>query len=392
MTGSIRRRGKNSWELTIDLGHDADGKRRRKFVAFKGSKADADKKLRELVTALDKGMSLDTSKATVREFLERWMRDYVATNTAPSRKDGYGFIVRCHLIPSLGRILLDKLQPIHLQEYYARALSGGRSDGKGGLSARTVQHHHRVLSEALSHAVKWGLITRNVAHAVDPPRPSRTEVAILIPVDVDKLLDVAEGTPYYALIFAALYSGLRRGELLGLRWSDVDLLMATISVSRSLQKLYGGEISVREPKSARSRRLIPMPPSLAILLRQHKEQQKEQKVIFGSMLRENDYVFAHPDGSPLDPTTVSHTFAKLARKAGLSNIRFHDLRHAHASLMLRTGADPKVISERLGHSSIAITMDIYAHILPGLQEEAVIRFEDALKQRVAPTPAEIAAN
>ena len=392
MNGSIRRRSKNSWELTIDLGHDADGKRRRKFVAVKGSKADADRKMRELVMALDKGMSLDTSKATVGEFLERWMRDYVATNTAPSTRDGYGIIIQCHLVPSLGRILLNKLQPADLQEYYARALTEGRRDGKRGLSARTVQHHHRVLSEALSHAVKWGLIARNVADAVDPPRPIRKEMAIFPPKDIDRPLDVAEGTSYYVLVFTALYSGLRRGEILGLRWSDVDLLMATISVSQSLQRLRGGEFSVREPKTARSRRLVPMPPSLAILLKQHKEQQTGQRTLLGSVLREIDFVFAHQDGSPLDPSTVSHTLAKLARKGGLSNFRFHDLRHAHASLMLRTGADPKVISERLGHSSIAITMDIYAHILPGLQEEAAIRFEEALKPRVVPTPAEMTAN
>jgi len=382
VNGSIRQRSKGTWELTIDMGKDGHGKRRRKFVNVKGTKGVAQQKLRELLSSLDKGIPLDNSKATVREFLERWMRDYVCTNTAPSTADGYGFIVRCHLIPQLGGVHLKKLQPAHLQEYYAKALTQGRRDGKGGLSARTVQHHHRVLSEALSHAVKWGLIARNVADAVDPPKPSRPEMAILSPADVDRLLDVAEETPYDALIFAALYSGLRRGELLGLKWQDIDLLMATISVTKSLQRLYGGAFSVREPKSARSRRLVPMPPSLAISMRRHKALQEAQKTLLGLALQENDFVFAHLDGSPLDPSTVSHGFKKIARKAGLTNTRFHDLRHAHASLMLLTGADPKVISERLGHSSIAITMDIYAHVLPGLQEEAAIRFEEALKQRV----------
>ena len=392
MTGSIRRRGKNSWELTIDLGWGPDGKRLRKFVSVKGTKTQAQQKLREILSSLDKGIPPDSSKATLGEFLEQWMRDYVATNTAPSTRDGYHFIVRCHLIPKLGRIALTKLQPANLQEYYAEALLNGRSDGKGGLSARTVQHHHRVLSKALSHAVKWGLIARNVATAVDPPKPSRAEISFLSPDDADRLLDMAEGTQYYALIFTALYSGLRRGELLGLRWCDVNLLMSTISVNQSLQRLSGGAFSVREPKSASSRRLVPMPPSLAILLRQEKEHQVEQRNIVGSVIKENDLVFAYPNGSPLDPSTVSHTFAKIARKAGLANIRFHDLRHAHASLMLLTGADPKVISERLGHSSIAITMDIYAHILPGLQEEAAIRFEGALKPRVNIQSLDIAAD
>ena len=382
MKGSIRQRGKGTWELTIDRGKDVEGKRDREFVTVKGTKTYAQQQLREHLILLDKGISVDSSKTSLGEFLERWLRDYVETNTAPSTIDGYRYIVRCHLIPKIGGIPLKKLQPVHLQRYYAEALCDGRRDGKGGLSARTVQHHHRVLSQALSHAVKWGLIARNVAMAVDPPKPSRPEIKFLSPEDVEHLLDIADSTTYYELIFTALYSGLRRGELLGLRWCDVDLLMATISVNQSLQRLTGGEFSIREPKSARSRRLVPMPPSLAVLLRQYKKFQGEQMVTLGLGLTEADLVFSHPDGSPLDPSTVSHTFSKIAKKAGLDKIRFHDLRHAHASLMLLTGADPKVISERLGHASIAITMDIYAHILPGLQEDAAIRFEGALKPRV----------
>jgi len=216
----------------------------------------------------------------------------------------------------------------------------------------------------------------------DPPRPSRKEIIILSPVEIDRLIDAFEGTGYYALVFTALYSGMRRGELLGLRWCDVDLPLATISVTQSLQRLYGGEFSVREPKSTHSRRLIPLPPSLAVLLRSHKEHEEQRKKLLGKTVAPTDLVFSRYDGSPLDPSTVSHTFADIVTKSGLKNVRFHDLRHAHASLMLRTGANPKVISERLGHSSIAITMDIYSHVMPGLQEEAAIRFEEALKPRM----------
>ena len=223
----------------------------------------------------------------------------------------------------------------------------------------------------------------------DPPRPSRKEVIILPPSEIDRLIDAFEGTDYYTLVYTALYTGMRRGELLGLRWCDVDLPLATISVTQSLQRLYGGEFSVREPKSAHSRRLIPMPPSLAILLRSQKEHEEQQKELFGITVAPTDLVFAHLDGSPLDPSTVSHTFAQIVTESGLKNVRFHDLRHAHASLMLRTGANPKVISERLGHSSIAITMDIYSHVMPGLQEEAAIRFEEALKPRNLEEPLKV---
>ena len=389
MNGSIRRRGKGTYELTIDLGKDSNGRRQRKFVNVKGTRKEADKKLRELAAAVDSGTALDLSKVNLSEFLERWMADYVATNTAPSTQDGYHFIVRCHLIPHLGNIPLKKLQPAHLQEYYAKALSTGRRDGKGGLSARTVKHHHRVLSEALSHAVKWGVLSRNVAQMTDPPRPSRKEINILSPVEIDRLVDAFEGTDYYALVYTALYTGMRRGELLGLRWCDVDLPLATISVTQSLQRLYGGEFSVREPKSAHSRRLIPMPPSLAVLLRRHNEHEEQRKELLGMTDSPTDLVFSRYDGHPLDPSTVSHNFGDIVTKSGLKNVRFHDLRHAHASLMLRTGASPKVISERLGHSSIAITMDIYSHVMPGLQEEAAIRFEEALTPRIMEEPIKV---
>ena len=170
-------------------------------------------------------------------------------------------------------------------------------------------------------------------------------MTLLSTEEIDSLLDAFEGTSYYALVFTALYSGMRRGELLGLRWCDVDLPLATISVTQSLQRLYGGEFSIREPKSAHSRRLIPLPPSLAFLLRSHKEHEEQRKESLGITVALTDLVFAHLDGSPLDPSTVSHTFGKVVRKAGVKNVRFHDLRRARASLMLRTGASPKVISE-----------------------------------------------
>ena len=271
------------------------------------------------------------------------------------------------------------LQPSHLQEYYAKALMDGRRDGKGGLSPRTVQHHHRVLAEALNHAVKWGLVARNVATAVDPPRPVHKEMVNSTPADIKQLLATAQGTPYYDLIFTALYTGMRRGELLGLRWCDVDPDLATLSVIQTLQRRYGGEYIFKEPKTIKSRRLISLPPSLAILLRERKAGVIAERSNLGLTFTDNDLVFSHYDGTPFDPSTVSHTFNRIARKAGLPQMRFHDTRHAHASLMLRNGIHPKIVSERLGHSTIAVTIDLYSHVTPGLQEAAALRFEDALR-------------
>ena len=389
MRGTIRKRAKDSWTLWWDEPRGAGGKRRQRNKTVKGPKRVAEAELRSILSELDSGSYIPQNKLTVKDLLERWLSEYVDIQVRPNTADGYRMICDLHIMPELGILRLDELHQSHIMRYQQSALLNGRRDGKGGLSARTVKHHHRVLSEALSHAVKWGVLSRNVAQMTDPPRPSRKEVIILPPSEIDRLIDAFEGTDYYALVYTALYTGMRRGELLGLRWCDVDLPLATISVTQSLQRLYGGEFSVREPKSAHSRRLIPMPPSLAILLRSHKEHEEQQKELLGITVAPTDLVFAHLDGSPLDPSTVSHTFAQIVTESGLKNVRFHDLRHAHASLMLRTGANPKVISERLGHSSIAITMDIYSHVMPGLQEEAAIRFEEALKPRNLEEPLKV---
>ncbi len=240
-----------------------------------------------------------------------------------------------------------------------------------------------MLSEALNHAVKWGMLSRNVAQAVDPPRPARAEVNILAPERIQSLLDealgleAASGLPYQVLVFAALHTGMRKGELLGLRWSDVDLDMANISVNHSLQILRGGTLLLREPKTGRSRRTVAMTPSLAVRLHDHRIAQAALRTLLGSVLHDDDFVFSHPDGSAFDPNTVSPAFAKIARRAGLK-LRFHDLRHAHATLMLKSGIHPKIVSERLGHATVAFTLDTYSHVVPGLQEAAARTFDELL--------------
>ena len=256
MNGSIRKRGKNTWELTIDLGHDSDGKRQRKFVNVKGTKPQAQKKLRELLTSLDKGMTLDSSKATVGEYLERWLTEYAETNTSPRTVMGYREKVRNYLIPYLGNVPLNKMTPQHVQNLYSEML------GKG-LSARTVVLAHRILREALKHAVKWGLLMRNVCDAVDPPKPQNREMAALDAVGVEKFLETAASTRYGAVFFLALYTGMRRSELLGLRWTAVDLNAKTVSVVETLQRILGKGMMTLQPKRPSPGGLLvcrPLPP------------------------------------------------------------------------------------------------------------------------------------
>jgi integrase len=197
---------------------------------------------------------------------------------------------------------------------------------------------------------------------------------------VHPFLNAARETPYHTLFYTAIYTGLRRSELLGLRWRDVDLDLATLSVVQTLHHVPKKGYTFREPKTKRSRRLVDLSPSLAVLLREHQANQELQRKLLGRSLMPDDLVFSFPNGAPLPPNSVTKAFQKLAQSLGLSNIRLHDLRHTHATLMLRQGVHPKVVSERLGHSSVAITLDTYSHVLPGIQAAAARQFDDGLQR------------
>ena len=374
----IRKRSKESWEIYLDTGLDpVTGKRLRHYETIKGSKKLAKQRLAELEVSIGEGSFIKPKRITFGEWLGNWLSGYVATSCGIRTVQSYQSEVRRHLIPALGAIPLTQLQPQQLQNYYSQALTKGRIDGKGGLSARTVLYHHRILSEALSHAVKMGFLIRNVAEAADPPHPERKEMATLSPEDVPQFLEAAQETSYYVLFYTALYTGMRLGELLGLRWCDVDLDMASLSVVQALYK-RSGVCKMLRPKSSHSRRRIALSPSLALLLREYKAEEQTQRILLGKLPADSDLVFSHLDGKPLDPGVVSHTFAKVLKKAGLPHIRFHDLRHSHATILLKGGVHPKIVSERLGHASIGITLDTYSHVLPGLQERAAEHFDNLL--------------
>ena len=382
MRGHITKRGKDSWAVVIYTGRDPQtGKKQYKWHSVKGTKKQAEKEMAALINSLETGSYIKPKKTSLGLFLEQWLQDYASTNTAPRTYERYAEIVRLHLIPNLGNILLTKLTPEHLQTYYAKALRSGRINGNGGLSAQTVKHHHRVLFEALKHAVRWGLIARNVAEAIDPPKPEKKEMATVYADDVDRLLEEARkleessSIPYYTIVYTALHTGMRRGELLALRWIDIDLDLLTISVNRSLQVLNDRTRSFKEPKTSKGRRTIAMTPSLALVLKDYQTAQSTLRLLANTPVQQDDLVFSNLDGEPLNPSSISPGFSKIARKAGL-NVRFHDLRHTHATLMLKAGIHPKIVSERLGHSSVSITLDRYSHVVPGLQEAAAQRFDN----------------
>ena len=376
MRGYIRKRGERSYSVAVSMGRDpTSGKYRYLWEGVRGTRKDAERRLSELLSQVDNGTVIRPNKTTLAEYLETWLREYVWAELAPRTAEGYELVVRRHLIPALGSITLTGLRPEHIQRYQSEKLSCGRADGKGGLSPRTVRQHYMALHSALGRAVKMGLVSRNVADAVSPPRYQRHQWQSLSEFGVSSVLDAARKTPYYVLFYQALFTGMRRSELLALRWCDVDLLLGRVQVTRSLHQLGTGKVVIRSPKSDRSRRMVSLLPSATLLFQEEKEKQRRERAAVGMELKDDDLVFRDLEGRPLRPDTVTHAWIKLVRRMGLRGIRLHDARHTHASLMLKQGVHPKIVQERLGHASIQLTLDTYSHVVPGLQEAAAAGFD-----------------
>jgi len=252
MRGHIVKRGENSYSVVIRRGKDTNtGKYLQSWFTVKGTKKDAEKKLSELLHQLDNGVFMTPGKTTLAEYLEKWLKDYAFSNLSPKTAEGYESIIRQHVIPKLGSIPLSQLKPEHIQKYYSNLLSNGRCDGKGALTPLTVRHHHMALHRALQMAVKWGLIIRNPSDAIDPPRYQRTEMHVMNEQNLHDFLEAAKSTPHYTLFYLALFTGMRRSELLALRWSDVDLLLSQLSITRTLHRLKNGDMVFRPPKTAK---------------------------------------------------------------------------------------------------------------------------------------------
>jgi integrase len=368
MKGSIRKRG-SGWQITIWTGQKPDGSPARYYEAVKGTKADAQRRCRELLGSMDRGIPIPTGRLTVEQHLNQWLSGYVKTKCCQRTQDGYTTVVRVHLIPNLGHIQLRQLQPQAIQAYYGRASEK--------LSGRTLLHHHRVLSQALKWGVRQGYLGRNPCDLVDAPRARKTIMRNLTPPEVEAMLEKAQGNRYYPVIYTAVSTGLRQGELLGLRWRDVDLEGLTISVSQVLYKRRCVCI-FKQPKTSGSSRRVSMTPKLACYLREYRREREVLYLDLGTVLSLDDLVFADVDGKPLDPSVLTHNFGKIVKQAGLPRVRFHDLRHTFASLALLRGAKPKVISEALGHSSVAFTMDTYSHIMSGMQEDMMALLDEVL--------------
>lgn len=372
--GSIRPRkgkaGNVTYEVRIDCGIDpATGKRKQESATYK-TKKEAEREMNRLLVEIERGGVPDTSKATTGEYLTHWLATYAKTNTRPTTYASYEIYTKTHLIPAFANVPLTKLQPAHLNALYAAKLVGGRKDGKpGGLSPRTVRYLHSIMRESLQHAFQLGMVYRNVADAVKPPRAVRPQVKVWDGQQARAFLAVADTSAYGPLWRVLLATGMRRGEALGVRWQDIDLVRGTLTVRQTLVDVQGA-VSFGEPKTASGRRTIALDPDTLAVLKAHRKAQAAARLAVGPLWRDYDLAFTTAEGNWIHPRSVARSFALLVTKAKVPRIPLHGLRHTSATLLLQQNVHPKVVSERLGHSSIGITLDTYSHVLPGMQQAA----------------------
>ena len=303
-------------------------------------------------------------------YLDDWLA-HVAGRVRAKTWQGYECVIRLQARPHLGDVPLTDLSPLRLQQLYSSLLS----DPGRPLSGGTVLNLHLVLTQALSQAVRWGYLTSNPASGAQPPRPRRAELMAVDARLCERLLEATMGTRLECPVAIAIATGMRRGEILGLRWSDLDQDLSIAHVRRSIQPTKAGLV-YEDPKTRRSRRAVVLPEFLRPYLSRQKKDQARRRSEAGAAWREDNLLIDRGDGSPLNPDTLSSGWAGFLRRAGLPHVRFHDLRHAHATLMLQQGVHPKIVSERLGHASIGITLDTYSHVLPAMQQEAAAAFDE----------------
>lgn len=374
MKGYKRKRGDNSWEISVCKGKNPETNKYdyiRKTV--KGNAKAADEEIARIIAQLSAGEVVDTSKLTLLDLFNRWMNDYVKVNLEQETIRDYDMVTRLYFKP-LHHVPLVKLSPLGIQQVY--------NDIAAKVSSASARKAHKILHAALGKGVKWGLIGKNIADHVDIPQVGKTEQKVLLPDQVKQFLAVAKksANPQDFVVFLlAIHTGIRRGELGGLRWSDVNFDTNLISIRQTLKRSKIEAPVFGKVKTKKSDRPIVMSPALNKALKEHRNRQLKERLAAGANWMDYDLVFTSGNGLPLDVNNLSrYLFKNILKKAGLDNMKYHGLRHSFATFLLSEGVNPKIVQEMLGHSSIGITLDTYSHVLPTLQKEAVQKINKKL--------------
>lgn len=369
--GHIRRRGVNSFELKFDTGRDpVTGKRAVRYQSFKGSRKEAQAKLIELLSESARGVLVDATKETLATFMDRWARDWAVSNLGAKTHERYLQLIANQLGPRIGAMPVQRIKPVHLNSLYSQLLQSGGIDG-GPLAPQTVGHVHRLLRRILGHAAQWGVIASNPAALVSPPRVAQSEIEIIREDEIKLVLDALRGRnlPLYTIATLALATGMRRGELLALRWKDVEFEPGRVMVSRSLEQTRKG-LCFKEPKTRHGRRSITIPPAVVADLRAHWKASQEQRLALGlGRSAPDDLVFTMWDGSPRKPNALTNDWLRASTVCG-RRINLHALRRTHASSLIAAGIDILTISRRLGHANPKITLSVYGHLYGNTDDKA----------------------
>ncbi len=390
-TGSIRERSKGNFQIRYTLGIDPNtNKAKRIEVTHKGTYDSAKQELRRLLKSVDDNQHVEPTKIRVGEFLTQWLKTTKA-QVSPATHERYEALVNHYLIPAFGTHLLSKLTPMHLQAAYnIWGVEGRRDKKEGGLSPRTRVHLHRVLKSALKNAVQLQLLGRNPADAVKPPKAKKAAITVLTVEQSTVLLEALKPYRIYWPVLLAVSTGMRRGEILALRWKNVDFNSGTVRVIESLERTSKG-LRFKSPKTEKTRAVV-LPAHALEELRTWKEAQAKELHGYSAVQSEETLVCGTREGDPMNPAQLTHVFIDCIRKFSgiVPKVRFHDLRHSHATQLLTAGIHPKIAQERLGHSTITTTLDLYSHVTNTMQADAATRldtaFRSAMKARSNLTP------
>lgn len=373
MAGQIIKRSDKTWLVRIFLGRDENGKRKYRNKTFHGTKKDAQKYLTGKLREKDLGILIEPTFLTLNAFLDRWLETAVKPRVSLRTADNYRFLLQKYIREPLGSYKLENLQTLDIQKVYAEMQVNG-------LSARTVKHAHITLQDALKQAVKWNLLQKNVAEFCELPKVIRKERRVLSPIEAKTFLKFAGKSPKGLIFEFALLSGMRPEEYLGLQWKDLDFERGTAQVRRALVR-HNGVWSFEQTKTVKSNRIVSLPQPLMNKLKLHKRKQNERRLKYGLIWENHDLVFCCRLGTPYSLRNLTYrNFRPILEKAGLPQIRLYDLRHSHATLLLIAEENPKIVAERLGHSSVVLTLDTYSHVLPTMQKNAVEKLDKMLYQ------------
>lgn len=392
MAGSIEKRGKNSYRLTVSEGFDLNGKAMIHRKTVHGTKKDAEVELAKFVTEVQNGLVIDGKSLKFSEFTEIWKRDYGSKELAPSTYKRYCRMLETRLLPYFGHFYINKIKPTDIMKFYdllekdtqlVRKKGNNGSKTKKPLSGKTILEHHRLLRAMLHKAVYWQLIVANPAERVQPPKARKPKRKSYDDEQTKMLLEnlellPSEDTKYKVAIILTVFTGVRLGELMGLEWTDVDFKNGIISINRSSQYLSDMGVFTKVPKTESSIREIAIPEFIIFLLEEYKLWYEEQKSIYDELWTNSDRLFVQADGKPMHPSTISKWFVKYVGQIGLPVINFHGLRHTNASLLVAQNIDIAVISARLGHAQISTTLDFYVHPLLSHNRKAGYALENLL--------------